>query len=573
MVWKTSSKGSNKFFQSEQGTIRKGWRGRISVALVYPNTYNVGMSNLGFQTTYKLFNKIEHVVCERAFLSFDHKSDNKPITSIESGRSIADFDIIAFSVSFENDYLNILTILKRGNLPLLSVNRDSACPLVMAGGVAFFLNPEPVAPFIDCFIIGEAEGILKRFFEIFRPDKEKESNLRTIARNLPGIYIPSFYEAAYHSDGKMLSFKPLTNVPAKVRRTFVKDISDLTTCSVILTNDTTFNQTFLIETGRGCPHGCRFCSAGYIYRPPRLRDVSLIEKSIRIGASITDKIGLVGAAVTDIRDIGKLCSRFHEKELKFSFSSLRADALDSNFIAALKKSKVKTATIAPDAGSERMRRVINKGITEDDIMNAVEILVAGGIPNIKLYFMIGLPTETAEDVEAIILLCKEIKQKFLNSSRVRKRIGEITISLNCFVPKPFTPFQWVAMEDVKRLKKKIKIIKNGLKKVANLHVNADNPRRALIQALLSRGDRRVSQILLIALENSGNWAKTFKSSSIDPAFYAYRERSMDELFPWDFIDHGITKAFLDEEYKKAIQGKTSQPCPMESCTKCGACSR
>jgi len=286
---------------------------------------------------------------------------------------------------------------------------------------------------------------------------------------------------------------------------------------------------------------------------------------------MTDEIGLVGAAVSDLPDINKLCDQRFEKDVRISFSSLRADAISPELLSVLKKSNVKTATIAPDAGSERMRKVINKGITEEDILHAAENLVAEGMPNLKLYFMVGLPTETMDDVEAIVTLCKLIKHRFLKSSRARKRIGEITVSLHSFVPKPFTPFQWVAMDDMRSLKAKIKKIKHGLKRVANVRVHADIPRWAYIQALLSRGDRKVAQILSLANKNRGNWPKTLKASSVNPDFYVLRERSEDELLPWDFIDHGINKSFLKLEYKKAMQGKTSPPCPMESCNICGVC--
>jgi radical SAM superfamily enzyme YgiQ (UPF0313 family) len=286
---------------------------------------------------------------------------------------------------------------------------------------------------------------------------------------------------------------------------------------------------------------------------------------------MTDQIGLVGACVSDHPEINTLCNQEFDEDIRISFSSFRADALSPELLSVLRKSKVKTATIAPDAGSQRMRNIINKGITEDDVLHAAETLVAEGIPNLKLYFMVGLPLETMDDVDAIVTLCKRIKHRFLKSSRVRKRIGEITVSLSSFVPKPFTPFQWVAMDDMGSLKKKIKTIKQGLKRVANVRVHADVPRWAYIQALLARGDRKVAQILSLAHKNRENWPKTFKASPVNPDFYVLRERSLDEEFPWDFIDHGINKSFLKQEYKRALQGKTSPPCPMESCTLCGVC--
>jgi len=571
MVSKTD-KSNKKYAESEIGTIRKGCRECIRIALVYPNKYHVGMSSLGFQTVYHLLNNIEDVACERSFLPDENSSPGAGITTIESGRPISDFDIIAFSISFENDYPNILTIIDKADIPLHSNDRGTPHPLVIAGGVACFLNPEPISSFIDCFLIGEAELMLPQFIGCFDANTSRRSLLKNIVHKVPGTYVPAFYETTYNKDGTIRSFEPLLDVPVNIRRTYIKDLSQVSTCSSIITPHTTFDNTFLIETGRGCPHGCRFCSAGYIYRPPRFRSFQVIAKCLDQGVLLTDKIGLVGAAVSDFPSIKELYDYVDNKNIRISFSSLRADSLCPELISLLRQSKVKTATIAPDAGSERMRKVINKGITEDEILNAAEALVSGGIPNLKLYFMIGLPTETMDDVEAVIELCKKIKQQFLESSRIKKRIGGITVTVNSFVPKPFTPFQWVAMDDERTLKKKIKMIKHGLKRVANVRVHADIPRWAYIQAIFSRGDRRVSEILTLANKNHGNWAQTLKETPINPDFYVLRERSLDELLPWDFIDHGVKKSFLKQEYKKALDGKKTAPCPMKSCNVCGVCN-
>lgn len=569
-------KSSQRFAEQQTGKIRKKKKVRVTVALVYPNVYHVGMSNLGFQATYQLFNQIEDLICERAFLPDKNTRESFRVQTVESGRDIGEFDIIAFSVSFENDYPHILTTLSHARIPLQTCDRSASHPLVVAGGVACFLNPEPLAPFIDGFLIGESEVMIERFAECLREFDLKTTSgrqniLKAIARQVPGAYVPALYTTAYNPDGTLRAFSPLEKVPQTVKRASLMDLSDVLTCSSIITPDTTFDDTFLIEVGRGCPHGCRFCSAGFVYRPPRFRPVSLLQEGIRQGMEFTDKIGLVGTAVSDFPDIKKLCDRYQNKDVTFSFSSLRADALYPELMSVLKRSRTKTATIAPDAGSERMRRVINKGITEDALLNAVETLVESGIPNLKLYFMIGLPTETSEDVEGIIKLCKKMKHRFLKSSRPRRRMGEITVSLNSFVPKPFTPFQWVAMDDIAVLKGKIKKIKAALNKVANVRVHADIPRWAHIQALLSRGDRRVADILLLAHRNKGNWPQTFKATPLNPDFYTLRERSLDELLPWDFIDHGIKKSFLAQEYQRALQEKTSPPCPIESCSICGVC--
>jgi radical SAM family uncharacterized protein len=557
---------------AEIGAIRKSWRGRMRFVLVYPNRYHVGMSNLGFQSVYRLLNAYDHVVCERAFLPEPSRKQPPVIKTLESGKRLTDVDVIAFSLSFENDYAHILTILENIGLPLRADQRDDRHPLVIAGGVACFLNPEPIAAFFDCFLIGEAEAIMPRFLEVFAPGNKRRSMLKKLASEVSGAYVPAFYEVKYHRDGTIAAFNPREAVPTGVKRAYLKDLADSSTCSAILTPDTAFERTHLVEVARGCPHGCRFCAAGFIYRPPRFRPISALANDIDQGVSQTDRIGLVGAAVSDLPGLGELCGQYQDKDIRISFSSLRADGLSAELLSVLKHSNVKTATIAPDAGSERMRKVINKGINRDTILAAADALVANGIPNLKLYFMIGLPTETSEDIDAIIRLSKHIKHRFLKASRSQKRIGEITISLNCFVPKPFTPFQWVAMAETADLKKKIAKIKNEIKKVPNVRVHSDVPRWAYIQALFSRGDRKAADILSLAHTYKGNWARTLKDVSINPDFYVLRERDLDETLPWDFIDQGFEKSYLQQEFKRAISALPSPTCRVETCNICGICN-
>jgi radical SAM family uncharacterized protein len=562
---------------AESGTIKKNWDGRKAVALIYPNIYHVGMSNLGFQTVYNQLNGFEEIVCERVFLPATESQTPIPLRSVESNRNLSDFNLIAFSISFENDYLNVLTLLEKAGFPLLSAHRDNHLPLVIAGGVTCFLNPEPIAPFIDAFLIGEAEemipSLVEGITELSNPNISRRKRLLELAQKIPGTYVPAFYKPNYHDDGTLASFSATETVPSKIRSLHSCNLSSHNCYSTILTPDTTFNNTFLVEVSRGCAHGCRFCAAGYIYRPPRFRTLKHLEKNLLTGKALTNRVGLIGAAVSDLPDIEKLCTDKSADGFQIGFSSLRADALSDKLILALKNSGTKTVAIAPDAGSQRLRSVINKGLDEEKILTAVTSLVQNNIPNIRLYFMIGLPTETNEDINAISALCKKIKHNFLESSKTKGKIGGITVSLNSFVPKPFTPFQWVAMDDVKSLKYKIKQIKKVLGKIANIKIHADIPRWSFIQAILSRGDRRVAQLLLAVHKNGGNWTQALKTVSINPLFYVQRKRFKNELLPWDFIDHGIDKSFLWNEFRQALSEISSPPCPIkpQRCRLCGVC--
>ena len=569
-----SSARTSEIYPAESGVIRKPWADQIKVGLFYPNRYELAMSNLGFQTAYRLFNSAPDVICERFLTSGSLKPTRSALLSRENRRPARDFDILAFSVAFENDYPNILRLLHQIGLPLEARNRDVATtPLILAGGVAVMLNPEPLAAFFDLFLIGEAEAMLPAFLDSYREaDGDHRALLDTIPLDVPGAYVPRHYRPVYQQNGQLETVAVADPRMARILSPKAANVTALETTSTIITTDTTFADTCLIEVSRGCPHGCRYCSAGYVYRPPRYRDPDVLARCLRDAARTVQRVGLVGAAVSDYPAIGELCSRIADTDLRLSFSSLRADALTAELLAVLRANRTKTATIAPEAGSPRLRQVINKGLNEDDILQAAEKLVGAGIPNLKLYFMIGLPTETDADVEAIVSLVQAVKAVFLDASRKMKRIGTITVNATPFVPKPSTPFQWAGMASPGLLKKRLRRLRKRLQPIANVRLQHASIREAYVQALLARGDRRVADVLRQHHQTTARWSQTLKSTPLDTDFFALRERSQDELFPWDFIDTGVSRDFLWREYRRALQERETPPCPAEGrCQRCEAC--
>ncbi len=575
MSRKLKEKAANRL-TSEKGAVIKRWGRKVTVALVYPNTYFVGMSNLGYQQVYHLLNQREDTICERVFLPDredmeEYIRTGTPIFSLESQRLLRDFDIIAFSIPFENDYLNALKILEMGGIPLMAEERSEEHPLVIAGGVTTFLNPEPMADFIDLFLIGEGEELVNEFVDGYIKDNDAEKvELLSKLTRIGGMYIPSLYSVSYKPDGTIESFVQKGKASRKVKRRWIRDIDSAPTISRIFTPDTEFSGMNLVEISRGCGRGCRFCTAGFIYLPPRIRNPKKILDELEPGLKNAEKFGLVSAAVSDYPFINSLCAPLIAKGKKVSVSSLRMDSTTDELVDALKESGHKTMTFAPEAGTERLRNVINKGISEDDILKSVEMAISRGILNAKLYFLIGLPTETDDDIEGIVKLAKRIKKEVLALTKEAGRIGTITLSINPFIPKPWTPFQWSPMEDAKSMSNKLKYIKESLKKEGNIEVNHENPKDSYLQALLSRGDRRVGGIIKAALD-SGGWSRGIKESQVDTDFYVYRMRRRDEILPWDFIGHGIEKAYLWKEYERALKGQFTPPCNPPKCHRCGVC--
>jgi radical SAM family uncharacterized protein len=560
----------------ERGNIWvKDWGGRLRIALAYPNTYTIGMSNLGLQSVYGILNQRRDVVCERVFLPAPEeeillKKYNSPLLSYESQRPLKEFDLLIFSISFENDYLNVLKILHLADIPLRAKERDSSLPLIGAGGVATWLNPEPLAPFLDFFLIGEAEAFLDEFVDNYfkYADQEKDILLQNLAQSTPGVYVPSGYTPVYKNNGTLKEIVVKDSFPFPIVKRCLKDLHASAAHSQIITSETEFSQMFLIEIERGCFHGCRFCGAGYIYRPPRMRPLSSLLKAITAGLKFSSKIGLIGAAINDYPHLEKLIKFILDQEAVFSVSSLRADRLNKELLSALKKCHHKTITIAPEAGTQRLRNVINKGLSEDQILQAAILVSEFGFKTLKLYFIIGLPTETQTDLEGIVELIKKMKKVMLAVHQGRL-CPHIHLSIASFVPKPFTPFQWHPMDSIESLKKKMKWLKNALKKEKEVSVTFDLPKWAYTQALLARGDRRTGDILYKAFKHG--WQRAFKSSIINPDFFVLREREKEELFPWEIISHGLKREFLYEEYQLALKGRPSLPCPMKKCSWCGVC--
>jgi radical SAM superfamily enzyme YgiQ (UPF0313 family) len=555
---------ARQILKSERGTIRKEWGGRTPICLIYPNWYYVGMSNLGFQTIYGLLNDHPRLVCERAFLPTNddlaeiHRR-NRRLRSLESHRPLADFEILAFSVSFENDFINILTILNLAGIPLESSKRTASDPLIIAGGVSIFLNPEPLADFIDVFLIGEAEEMLPDFMERYQeacPDRTRREDFLISLATLEGAYVPRFYRPLYDKDGFIRELSVTSPFPKRIQRRYVPHVDAFSTASVILTPHTEFPNMMLLEVNRGCPRRCLFCSACAVHQPYRNRSFDHLIRSIAEPPFHKARIGLTGAAVSDYPGLDRLCESIVSQGRDFSLASVRLDRVTQSLARALKKGGLKTVTLAPEAGSERLRRLIQKDIHEDDIFRATEFLLDSGFVNFRLYFLVGIPSETKEDVEAIVQLTRRIKHRMLQSAKNTRRLGRLTLSINGLVPKPSTPFQWAPFEVVDSLLHKLRTIQNGLKKEANVQVTHDVPKWAYIQSLLSRGDRRVGRMLLAAHQARGDWKRALHVVDLNPDFFVYRDRSRDEIFPWDFIDHGVTKDRLWEQYVRAVKKQT-----------------
>ncbi len=548
---------------------------RTQFALVYPNSYFVGMSNLGMHIIYELLNKRDDTACERFFMperqqQARYERTNTPLMSMETQTVLGEFPLIGFAVSFEMDYFNILTMLKQGRVKVLAAERGERDPIVIAGGPCATFNPEPLAPFFDAFVIGEGEAILPAFMDTYHKAVREGLTRRELLKHIagvPGIYVPSLYEPHYDESGNLTSIETLDGAPGRVSRQWVHDLDAFPAHTVIVTDNTEFNF-YLIETARGCGRHCRFCMAGYCFRRPRNRSLKVLEQEVRDALPYRKKIGLMGAAISDYPEINALCRDILGEELEMSVASFRADSVTKDLVDSLARSGLRTLTMAPEAGSSRMRAVINKGIEEPHLFHSMDLGLAAGIKNFRLYIMVGLPFERQEDIEGIVDLANRLKD-YMEEKGSR---GTLTLSVNPFIPKPFTPFQWIPMGQKKDVEKKLQYLQKSLRRRPKIIVNVESPKEAYIQGVLSRGDRRTGAALYRTLGNGGSRAfkRALKEEGLDPAFYLYRDRAHDEIFPWECLDMGFTKDYLYRELERSEQLKPTVPC-FDGCLRCGVC--
>ena len=563
-----------ELYKDEDSRVTVNPHAGQKVAIVYPNTYFVGMSNLGLHIIYEEINLRNDSVCERIFLPEKKELEaydktKTPLMSVETQRPMHQFDVVVFDVTFEMDYFHIPLMLRHGRVPIMGKDRTEFDPIVIAGGPCATFNPEPFADFIDAFIIGEGEGIVSRVLDIIRDGKMEGLDRHTILRQLAdisGVYVPSLYVPIYSEDGEFKGYDIAEGVPKTIKRHFEMLTSGGET--VVATNYTEFGAMYIIEVARGCGRHCRFCMAGYCFRVPRVRPLDILKEGVERAEKLGKKVGLMGAAISDYPEVDELVNYIRSKDMRYSCASLRADSLTQAVVDGLADSGQKTITIAPETGSERLRRVINKGISEEHLQNAATLSAKSGIQHMRLYIMIGLPTETDEDIEAIVGLAERTQA---HMEKVGCK-GRLTLSINPFIPKPFTPFQWMAMDNQKVVEKKLQYIKKALQKNRRIEVLVESPKEAYIQGVLARGDRRLGAVIAACAADRGS--KSFKSemkaAGLDMDNMNYRERSFDEFLPWSHLDMGMQEGYLEMEWQRSLDEAYTPPCAA-GCKRCGVC--
>ncbi len=544
--------------EREVGTIRKNHAGRLRVALAFPNSYFVGMSNLGLQTVYRLFNAHERVVCERVFLPPKQEmagrlAARQPLVTLESQTPVSAFDIFAFSVSFEWDYTNVVTMLRMAGLKPRAADRTARDPLILVGGAVTFVNPEPLAPFADVIAAGEGEVLVPGLLRALAEADDRPSLLRRLTQER-GFYIPSLYDVTYDGPGRIAAITPKSGsgAPATVNKAAVKGTDALDPPStVIFTPDTEFGARFLIEIVRGCANLCRFCWAGYNYLPVRSFPTARILELAAAARPYANRVGLVSIALCDHPDIEFILKSLVDMGYGISPASLRLDDLTEPIISLLYQSGERSITIAPETGSDRLRRVINKTVTNAQILDKADLIFRGGMENLKLYYMIGLPTETPEDLVAIRDLTVELRDVMMGHAKARGAIGRIVASVNPLVPKPNTTYQWLPMTGTATIERKINDLRHMVADVDNVYFNIKSERHSYYQGLLSLGDRRVADVIEAAEQNGGQWRAAVADAGLDADAYLYRDRSHDAFLPWQIIDGGMKESFFRSEFEKS----------------------
>ncbi len=548
-----------KRLEKEEGTIYKDWGGRVRVALAFPNTYYVGMSSLALNVVYRAFNILPDVVCERVFWEKDAIEAGWPLLTHESQRPVTDVHIFGFTISYEMDYFNVLELLRQARIPLWAEERlhthqynGRPWPLLVAGGPAVSMNPEPLAPFFDAFVIGEGEEVIPTLVELVREYGEDRQGLLQALSQVPGAYVP----LVHPSSPEAPDFRP-------IERLWMRDVTKIPPTTVIHTPDTEFANMHLIEIARGCGRACRFCLAGYIYRPPREQPLDVVLEWAREGLRYTDRLGLVSAAVSDYSYIDELAVRLREMGARISVSSMRTDPISVPLVKALAESGTRTLTIAPEAGSQRLRDVISKTQTVDDLMAAVDLAESLHFPQLKLYFMVGHPTETDEDIDELVHFVLEVRKRFRRT---------LIVNATPFVPKPHTPFQWVAMTPADVIRQRQRKISRALAR-HRVTVRADNPRWAQVQAILARGDRQLAHALARLNRLTPNaFFKALRDVELDPNVYL-GEHSPGAPMPWAIVDSGVRIKYFLREWRLAQQARVGKECPPQAkgCLSCGAC--